>query len=238
MKIAIVSFYYYGDNYWCNHDILEEYCNLHGYDLHYNITMVDSSNIHTPTYDGMMYMRQLLDKDYDWVFWLDATDIIITNPSMRLEDMISDKPIQFSNDVITSDPVEIYECNSGFWGVNNSDTSKTFLNDVLETYDSEYHNGWSEEYWGDQNALNGVGERFISHIETTSLHQSYWFYNNPDFYNMGIREQLDYFGNQSNNKNTFKFGDFLIHFAGRVLPPNEIMKIYDKLKSEYINTES
>lgn len=230
MKIAVVSFYYYRDNYWCNHDILKEYCDLHGYHLHYKINYVDNTNIHTPTYDGMLYMRELLNKDYDWVFWLDATDIIITNPSLRLEDMISEKPIQFSNDVITNYPVNIYQCNSGFWGVNNSSISKTYLEDVLETYDPEYHNGWSEEYWGDQNALNVIGEGYLDHIDTSSLHQSYWFYNNPDFYNMGILEQLNYFGNQSKNRNVFKMGDFLLHFAGRVLQPNDMMKIYDKIK--------
>ena len=230
MKIAVVSYYYYTDNYWCNYDILKEYCDYHGYSLHYNIAKVDNTNIHTPTYEGMIYMRQLLNKDYDWVFWLDATDIIIVNPSLKLEDMVSDKPIQFSNDVITHFPVNLYECNSGFWGVSNSPISKTFLEDVLETYNPEYDNGWSKEFWGDQNALNGVGEGYIDHIDTSSLHQSYWFYNNPDFYNMDIKSQVEYFGNQSSNRNTFNFGDFLIHFAGRVLPPNDMMKIYEKIK--------
>ena len=230
MKIAVVSYYYYTDNYWCNYDILKEYCDYHGYYLHYNIAKVDNTNIHTPTYEGMIYMRQLLNKDYDWVFWLDATDIIIVNPSLKLEDMVSDKPIQFSNDVITHFPVNLYECNSGFWGVSNSPISKTFLEDVLETYNPEYDNGWSKEFWGDQNALNGVGEGYIDHIDTSSLHQSYWFYNNPDFYNMDIKSQVEYFGNQSSNRNTFNFGDFLIHFAGRVLPPNDMMKIYEKIK--------
>ena len=230
MKIAVVSYYYYTDNYWCNYDILKEYCDYHGYSLHYNIAKVDNTNIHTPTYEGMIYMRQLLNKDYDWVFWLDATDIIIVNPSLKLEDMVSDKPIQFSNDVITHFPVNLYECNSGFWGVSNSPISKTFLEDVLETYNPEYDNGWSKEFWGDQNALNGVGEGYIDHIDTSSLHQSYWFYNNPDFYNMDIKSQVEYFGNQSSNRNTFNFGDFLIHFAGRVLPPNDMKKIYDKIK--------
>jgi hypothetical protein len=232
MKIAVVSFYYYKDNYWCNHDILEEYCNLHGYDLHYNILKLDSDiiHIHTPTYDGMVYMRELLDKGYDWVFWVDGTDIIITNPSLKLEEMVSDKPIQFSNDVITEYPVKIYECNSGFWAVNNSEISKTYLDDVLGCYDHEDRDRWSEEYWSDQNALNGVGERYLDHIDTSSLHQSYWFYNNPDFYNMDIVRQLDYFGNQNNNRNVFKMGDFLLHFAGRVLQPNDMMKIYDKIK--------
>jgi|SaaInl1SG_22_DNA_1037389.scaffolds.fasta_scaffold01846_4 hypothetical protein len=230
MKIAIVSFYYYNNNYWCNREILQSYCDLHGYDLHYTIEKVESENIHSPTYDGMVYMKNLFSEGYDWVFWLDGADIIISNPKLKLEDMISDRPIQFSNDVITNNPVNLYECNSGFWGVRNCDISKTFLNDVLESYDDNYHNGWSEEFWGDQDALKGIGEGYSDHIDTSSLHQSYWFYNTPDFYNMDIKSMINYFGNQSNNRNVFKFGDFLIHFAGRVLSPKEMENIYDKLQ--------
>jgi hypothetical protein len=236
MRIAVVSFYYYSHNYWCNYDILQEYCDSHGYDLFYEIKNVESQNIHSPTYDGMVFMRSLLERGYDWVFWFDGTDIIITNLSLKLEEMVGIKPIQFSNDVITSNPIELHRCNSGFWAVDPSDISKRFLDEVLETYDPYYDEGWSEEYWGDQNALNEVAKNYEDFVDTSSLHQSYWFYNSPDFYNMNIKEQVEYFGNQSKNNNIYKFGDFMIHFAGRVLSPNEMMKIYERIKSENINS--
>lgn len=171
-----------------------------------------------------------MDEGYDSVFWFDSTDIIITNPKLRLEDMISDSPIHFSNDVITNDVTPIYQCNSGFWCVDSSDHSKTFLDEVISTYDSNVKDGWSEEFWSDQNALNSIGEKDVYNIDTTSLKQSYWFYHHSDFYNMGIIDLVEYLGNQSKNKNTYKSGDFLIHFAGRVLPPNEMLNIYHKIK--------
>lgn len=238
MKIAVVSFYYYNNNYWCNYDNLEEYCNYHGYDLHYTIKKVDVENIHKPTYDGIKYIRELLDKGYDYVFWFDATDTIITNKSIKLEDIVGDKPIQFSNDVITSDPVKIYECNSGFWGVSPNNESKRFLEDVLDTYDPEYYDGWSEEFWGDQNALNGVGERYLDHIDTSSLHQSYWFYSTPTFYNKPLDELIKYLGNQSNNPNVYSYGDFMIHFAGKVVEGNEINHILKLVKNAMASSSS
>lgn len=230
MKIAVVSFYYYAHNYWCNHDILEEYCDMHGYDLHYNIKKVKDTSIHEPTYDGMVYMRQLLEKGYDRVFWFDGSDIIITNFSMKLENMVGSKPIQFSNDVLPSYPIDSWGCNSGFWSVDSSDISKQFLDDVLETYDPEYHHGWNETYWGDQDILNTISVNYKDYLDTECLHQSYWFYNSTEFYSMGIVEQIEYFSNQGKNINTYKLGDFLIHFAGGVVNTRTMTEVYERLR--------
>jgi len=238
MKVAVVSFYYYQNDYWCNYDNVESYCDKHGYDLHYNIKQVDSENIHTPTYDGILYMRELLEKGYDYVFWIDGSDIIIVNDEMKLEDMIGEKPIQFSNDVITKTPLTIWESNTGLWGVKNHIDSKRYLDEVISSYDPSYEGAWSDIYYHDQNAMIDIGSNYLEFIDFDVLKQKYWFYNDPSFYNMGIEDMVDYFSNQGNNPNIYKVGDFMIHFAGKVLNSYQITKILNKIKDEVVIPKS
>jgi galactosyl transferase GMA12/MNN10 family len=71
----------------------QAYCKKQLYPFHVQTTIIDDA---PPTWNKIPLLSQLL-LTYSWVFMSDA-DVVITNPNIRLEQLISDKDITITED--------------------------------------------------------------------------------------------------------------------------------------------
>lgn len=107
----------------------ENYAKKHGYHYVFRSDCAPATseeNKKDPFYLGAwskpLFIQELLEKDFDYVFWIDS-DSIFTNFNLNFDDLIAlEKDIVFTGDCYDV-------CNSGHILLKNTEFSKNFIND-------------------------------------------------------------------------------------------------------------
>jgi hypothetical protein len=129
---------------WTLHKNKKPYCEKHGYILHYDtdggervIGMPVVAQARPPIPDGhyplgwgkIFLMKEAMDKypDAEWIFNADC-DVMITNPDIKLEDIIKDYAGPTTHILVPSDHHGI---NCGVMMIRNSPIGRAFLDTVI-----------------------------------------------------------------------------------------------------------
>lgn len=112
----------------------ENYCNTNSYDY-----LTKTDNFSNLGFDKIRFIRQEIE-NYKWIWWQDL-DSIITNPSIRIEDIIDEN----SDLVISYDRCGI---NAGSFLIKNSENGIKILDAIL---DMEYI--YKDHVWQEQQAI-------------------------------------------------------------------------------------
>jgi len=191
---------------------LQQYCDRHGYDLHYYDQTIDSN--YQPIWQKTLAVRNALSMTsdsetgykYDAVVWIDD-DIYITNPDYRLENIIKSARRDI---ILTADPDSNYRncVNTGLYIVINTDIGRQFMNDVIDGY----------------HMFGGKYQKNYYHEQTISLYLYYAKYY--PYTKLCVEERIQTF---ERDRNKWQPGDFCLHLCGASNPKR--CDIFTKLRN-------
>lgn len=180
-----------------------EYCARHGYDLHVKTEGFTMASVHPVTWDRLRFMFNLLKTGkYDWI-WTVGTDTLITNMTVKLEELI--------------DPAYHFICSCEWCSPMQADSFLTRCSPEGVTY-IEFLLGKFGDFranpWVEQAAMLAYRDRFKDMIKILPQRAmnayDYQLYLSmyPD--EKKVVEGKDFFGQSGQ----WQPGDFLIHWPG------------------------
>lgn len=178
-KIAFLTFENRTEEYINLHNKnMELYCKKYGYDYIY---IAKNTTGISPYWYKVFLVKDLLEKDYDYVFWLDS-DTAIMNFNIDLGDDILDK---YDSDIfVGSDNIKYDVVNAGLFIVRNSKIGREFIDDWIGAYKPycEKGNGSLRGRWAmscyEQGHLNKL--IYEKYSKYTSFLDKTLFQNNND----------------------------------------------------------
>lgn len=202
----------------CNKRI---YCERHGYQFFKKTNGFSGKNL---GFEKLIVIRDiLLNNDLDWIYWCGA-DTMITNYSIKLEDLIDDN----YNFIISCD---VWDWNADSFLIKNDKKSIAFLDKIISKYDeyidkdhnAKFQNAYLKDgcriKWGEQAAIieeckgNFFSHdikpeylNFIKEVPQKTMNSYLYFYYPTSFHQKG----LDYKGRNGQ----WSEGDFLVHLPG------------------------
>lgn len=174
------------------------YCEINGYDF---ITEnFDCIEPYGATWARIFALEKHI-KKYDWVFYLD-TDVIITNPQIKIEDFIDYKHHiyigrmpDFETGILNHISTSAIIMDKSDWAFNFLSVWKSQKLFITEPY-------WANDEHADLSTL-GVGGLFF---EQSAFHYLY-------DHNLDVREKTKLVDGLNDRECTHKKDSFLIHFA-------------------------
>lgn len=157
-----------------------------------------------PAWSKILLLQRELEKDYDYVVWIDD-DILITNHKIDFREII--KMYDFENILIDDNGgTNKWKLNSGIFVCKNNVDTKEFLKHIWSTADKyHYHNGvWENDTMNNYHVANPDDK--IMKIIPHRIMQSFTHYH--------------------------KEGEFAIHFAG--INMEKRMKLRDEYLKKII----
>ena len=229
------------------HNNKKIYCERHGYKLHYvddlgekiagkpvKCILPPIPEKYIPGGWGKIFViKDAMEKypDTDWVFNSDC-DVMITNMTIKLEDIISKIADQNTHIII---PADINGINCGNMFIRNSPIGKAFLDTIIAGMPL-YRNWYMFE-----NQL--IQDLFVgTHLEEDGIHQTgtFWgrvgkivpqkIFNSYDYKNLPKLKNRPHFKDITGNNGQWEKGDFIIQWPSTDLNYRlKVSSIYNKL---------
>lgn len=190
-KIAFLTFENRKEEYIDLHNKnMKKYCDKYGYDY---IHISENTTGISPYWYKVFLVKDLFEKNYDYVFWLDS-DTAIMNFNIDLGEDILDK---YDSDIfVGSDNIKYDVVNAGLFIIRNSEIGKKFIDDWIDAYKPycEKGNGSLRGRWAlscyEQGHLNRlIYEKYSKY--TSFLDQSLFQNTNSCFDNVFV---MHYYG--------------------------------------------
>lgn len=186
MKFAIVTLENRPQLNWVQLSNLSKrmYCQKHGFDFVFKDKLCCPDR--PAVWSKMPCLLQVMSQPYDYVMWVDA-DAIIANPEFDVTTLFGDADIYYN--------VDIFGLNFGIFALKNSERSKAFLKDIIDSYE-QYKNARFYEQTAAADLINGKYKQYSKEIPART-------WNSYD----------DAYGHKTIN--VYQQGDFILHL------PNE-----------------
>ena len=198
---------------------IQKYCSKYDYDYKCYTDTLDSTR--HPAWSKIRTIQESLGGEYDWVWWIDA-DAFVANDEYVLKDIITEYS-KNDVDIIFTDQKYRHNVNSGSMLVRNSEFSKQFFDDV---YSNTKINPTKKECCWEQDSINKLL------FDSTDVRKPSEYTINEQYADKIVIVDNHIFNSVYNphttceHLQTYKDGDFVIHFAG----PVDIKQIQTKLK--------
>ena len=196
------------------HKNKEIYCKKHNYPL---VTKTDNWHNIPIGYEKAYLIKEALTTypNCEWVFFSEC-DTLITNMSIKLEDIIKDEPNHF---VITTD---LNDINAGSFFIRNSIEGIQFLQSIIDSIGSFAH---EQEFFNYSYSTNFEYKKWFS-LYPQKMFNSYDYdnenYKKPGFDREKMEKGLDILGNNGR----WQMGDFIIHFPAMGLSERIVASNY------------